>query len=152
MKQLLKMLFIWFLLYFSALLIIKIPIYWKLSEEPGTCWGGRMVGGKSPGWVSGGPGVRFRASLPFLWFAVPSPEKWNPVCRIPRGHLKSDVLQLLRVELWVLIQIKYLKIYLQTNSRDNYLTKSTGNQTMFLHSAGFLYGWELSGGENNGKN
>lgn len=64
------------------------------------------------------------------------------ICRTPRGHCKSDVLQLLRVELWVLIQIKYFKFYLSKWTCETIilqLTKNTDNQPFPTFSRSSLW-------------
>lgn len=121
----------------------------------GPCWGGRIVSRNSlrlgvwrPRWmISGNSAISLICSF-LTWEVEP------PVCVIPRGYLKTNVLQLLRVEFWLLIQIKYFNFYLSKWTPETIvlqLTKSTGNQTMFLLPAGFHYGWELNGERMRGR-
>lgn len=76
---------------------------------------------------------------------------------ISRGCLKSDFLQLLRMEFGVLIQMKHFKFYRSkwaSETSVSKLTESTGSHTTLLHSPGFLYisvgvKWGKKGGKRN---
>lgn len=134
-NQLFKMLLIWPLFYFSALLIIKTPTYWKRPEKSTTLLGmqGSLVKG-AWGWAFEDPIVWSHLSdlqFPHLW-------NWSPSFARFLGSISSLTFS----NFWVLIQVKHFKFYLSKETPETITlkqTKSTGNQTILQHSAGFPY-------------